>query len=525
MAVYPSIQALKNEINDTIYDNSAGLVTAPAVQERMHDIIDTMNAISTSVAGVKTYLEGDNDLSQIKIGSSLVATQPWVQSYAFPLAGDANQDVQVKELEVWGDLKVHGEMVAVIGQTIPIDDAFVLLNSGNSEADSGVQVDIGGGETSRIFREAATDLWKLKEGAGSAYTLFHEGNRSSIFTAGTAISIVGSTLSVSLGTGAAQAAAGNHSHTGVYAAYTHNHDGVYATAGHNHDGVYATAGHNHDATYAAISHTHPSYAPLASPNFTGTPQISGAAILTTNNLAGGNGIAYTDPHVSVDLASGSGMKFVSGKLACDIGTGSTQVAAGNHSHSGYASTTGFTMVGDINARAIKAVADSAYDIGQDGVRFANGYFENVDSGTGRFTDNVYLSKDSAILHMAGGTTVSQPKLIIGEQNNYGVALTWDGGTKAYLDRYWATSVTGTPSSHLMTFDVQNSRVGIKETSPSYDLDVDGVIRGTILRTDNYQITESDGDLLIKYGSTVIGKYDQSANEWLFKGNVKWGQTL
>lgn len=53
------------------------------------------------------------------------------------------------------------------------------------------------------------------------------------------------TVGVDVGTGATQAAAGNHNHTGVY-----------SPVAHNHDGTYATAGHNHDATYAALSHTH-----------------------------------------------------------------------------------------------------------------------------------------------------------------------------------------------------------------------------------------------------------------------------
>lgn len=69
MAVFQTIEELKNAINDTIYANDAGLITAEIVQERMHDIIDTLNAISTSVAGVKAYLESANDLTQIYAGA------------------------------------------------------------------------------------------------------------------------------------------------------------------------------------------------------------------------------------------------------------------------------------------------------------------------------------------------------------------------------------------------------------------------------------------------------------------------
>jgi hypothetical protein len=77
MAVYESIQELKNAITDTIYANDSGLITAEIMQERLHDIIDTLNSISTSVAGVKAYLESANDLAQIMAGNDKVATEAW----------------------------------------------------------------------------------------------------------------------------------------------------------------------------------------------------------------------------------------------------------------------------------------------------------------------------------------------------------------------------------------------------------------------------------------------------------------
>lgn len=53
-----------------------------------------------------------------------------------------------------------------------------------------------------------------------------------------------------LGTGAQQAAAGNH-----------NHDAAYSSVGHNHNSSYAALSHNHDATYSLLGHTHAGTSP------------------------------------------------------------------------------------------------------------------------------------------------------------------------------------------------------------------------------------------------------------------------
>src|SRR5665647_2234930 len=89
MAVFATIEELKTAINDTIYANDAGLITAEIMQERLHDIIDTLNSISTSVAGVKTYLESANDLAQLLIGDDEAATEAWVTLQGFA-AGNHN---------------------------------------------------------------------------------------------------------------------------------------------------------------------------------------------------------------------------------------------------------------------------------------------------------------------------------------------------------------------------------------------------------------------------------------------------
>ena len=75
---FATIQELKNVINDSIYENSSGLVTAVILQERLHDIIDTLNVVGISIEGAKEYLENNNDLSQIKIGTNKAATEGYV---------------------------------------------------------------------------------------------------------------------------------------------------------------------------------------------------------------------------------------------------------------------------------------------------------------------------------------------------------------------------------------------------------------------------------------------------------------
>lgn len=67
--IYASIEELKNAINDSIYANDAGLITAEILQERIHDVIDTINAIGASV----NHNHDDRYYTQSEINSSLSA--------------------------------------------------------------------------------------------------------------------------------------------------------------------------------------------------------------------------------------------------------------------------------------------------------------------------------------------------------------------------------------------------------------------------------------------------------------------
>lgn len=58
MAAYESIEDLKTAITDTIYQNSAGLVTAQVLQERMIDIIDTLEALFATDGELSDAVDG-----------------------------------------------------------------------------------------------------------------------------------------------------------------------------------------------------------------------------------------------------------------------------------------------------------------------------------------------------------------------------------------------------------------------------------------------------------------------------------
>ena len=65
------------------------------------------------------------------------------------------------DFHVYGDIYLHnGQIVDYSTTTINIDDAWVTLNSGNSEVDSGLIIDIGTGE-SKLYRKASDNLWYI----------------------------------------------------------------------------------------------------------------------------------------------------------------------------------------------------------------------------------------------------------------------------------------------------------------------------------------------------------------------------
>jgi hypothetical protein len=99
MAAYGTIQELKNAINDSIYANDAGLLTAEILQERLHDIIDTLEVLVGSGEGDISALESANNLAQIYAGADKVATEAWVGEQTFISAAEKGANNGIAELD------------------------------------------------------------------------------------------------------------------------------------------------------------------------------------------------------------------------------------------------------------------------------------------------------------------------------------------------------------------------------------------------------------------------------------------
>jgi len=135
------------------------------------------------------------------------------------------------------------------------------------------------------------------------------------------------TLAANFGTVAGTVAAGNHTHTGVYAPYTHYHDDRYYTETEMLSGAldgryfresecdarFASISHNHGATYAPYSHSHSEYASVSHShnseyvNQGGDVMTGGLGInIEPSNWLDVNGYARFYNYVTIDYALGIG---------------------------------------------------------------------------------------------------------------------------------------------------------------------------------------------------------------------------
>ena len=71
----------------------------------------------------------------------------------------------VGNVDITGTLTVSGEYDAKSVNINTYDDAFIKLNNGNSETDSGLIVETGDTDDARIFYEVGTNRWMAGEGA------------------------------------------------------------------------------------------------------------------------------------------------------------------------------------------------------------------------------------------------------------------------------------------------------------------------------------------------------------------------
>ena len=68
------------------------------------------------------------------------------------------------DVTVTGNLTVSGEFDKSGSVINLVDDAFIKLNSGNSEADSGIIVETGDSDDARLFYDVSANLWVAGEG-------------------------------------------------------------------------------------------------------------------------------------------------------------------------------------------------------------------------------------------------------------------------------------------------------------------------------------------------------------------------
>ena len=64
---------------------------------------------------------------------------------------------------IQGNLDVQGEFLNTTAEVIVVDDAFVKLNTGNSEVDAGIIVETSDTDDARIFYDVSTNRWVLGE--------------------------------------------------------------------------------------------------------------------------------------------------------------------------------------------------------------------------------------------------------------------------------------------------------------------------------------------------------------------------
>jgi hypothetical protein len=147
MAAYGSIEELKNAINDSIYANDAGLVTAEILQERLHDVIDTLSALGGSGGADLSSLEEENALTQIFAGADKVATEAWVGEQEFIPATEKGSSGGIAELDETGK--------------VPADQLPDTIGEGSVESLATTNFWVGEESGKLVFKYGATVIASL----------------------------------------------------------------------------------------------------------------------------------------------------------------------------------------------------------------------------------------------------------------------------------------------------------------------------------------------------------------------------
>lgn len=69
------------------------------------------------------------------------------------------------DVTITGNLNVSGELNSVTSNVVTVDDAFVKLNTGNSEVDAGIIVETSDTDDARLFYDVSENYWAAGENA------------------------------------------------------------------------------------------------------------------------------------------------------------------------------------------------------------------------------------------------------------------------------------------------------------------------------------------------------------------------
>ena len=116
----------------------------------------TISVSSNDVTIAQTSL--DKDLS-FTINDGGVTKTP------LAFTGASGNIALTGDVTITGNLNISGEYNASSSQISTYDDAFIKLNNGNSETDSGMIVETGDSDDARMFYDVSEDYWSAGHGA------------------------------------------------------------------------------------------------------------------------------------------------------------------------------------------------------------------------------------------------------------------------------------------------------------------------------------------------------------------------
>lgn len=145
---------LRADANDTTtgaltVDNDTGVIIGDA-QEL------TISVSSNDVTVAQTSQDKDLKFTVNDGGATKTPIQLVGSTGAITLTGDVS---------ITGNLNISGEYNSSVSNVSTYDDAFLKVNTGNSEADAGLIVETGDSDDARMFYDVSENFWSAGHGA------------------------------------------------------------------------------------------------------------------------------------------------------------------------------------------------------------------------------------------------------------------------------------------------------------------------------------------------------------------------